>query len=537
MREMWSAAVVLALATAGLTGASEPACSVGIQSQDGAVCCPDSCGDCGSAEIQCGTLPGGYDQCCTEGVLAQSRPCSQFEPPCSLDTAAVKALPEEEPVPAQSSSLAMVLSDPTADQATRRLGGGDKFCVTGALLDVAKESNAVCANAKCKIAGTAQCDEDPLGASQCCPRTIKDKNRTCDKYPPPCVMNPERFIITAPVKSIKRPTTIGILPGPSMSLQQREKTYGVQFDSILMYTDVQGLNFMKQVKPYLDQGMKVQMVVELGDTYANIIAGKYDYWMQKFGETAARDGREVTLRMLHEFNGSWYKWCVFTPGTDNNMQLFKQAYKYVVTFMRKTKGNFKFQLSYAMRNGETPDGGRYTTPAKDFYTGLAPYVDEVCVSAYNLCGANDYTGSNASLEQILAPWYNQVRTFAPDKNICVAEMGSTGKCKGKAKWITQAWSALETKFTKISTFNWFLEDKPQLGRDWDLSSRSEIEAFHNGFRQFKKATAAPNAKPQRSRRKRTERRAPRKKVQKKGRRKRRSGRRKKRGGRARNVTV
>jgi hypothetical protein len=39
--------------------------------------------------------------------------------------------------------------------------------------------------------------------------------------------------------------------------------------------------------------------------FRDVANGKYDRALRKFGEAAARDGRRISVRLLHEMNGNW----------------------------------------------------------------------------------------------------------------------------------------------------------------------------------------------------------------------------------------
>jgi hypothetical protein len=65
---------------------------------------------------------------------------------------------------------------------------------------------------------------------------------------------------------------------------------------------MQEINF-EEVKAQLDDGREVQVVVEFRDKLSRIAGGAYDEPLLAFGQAVARDGRQVTMRMLHEFNG------------------------------------------------------------------------------------------------------------------------------------------------------------------------------------------------------------------------------------------
>ncbi|KAG5189206.1 glycoside hydrolase superfamily [Tribonema minus] len=179
----------------------------------------------------------------------------------------------------------------------------------------------------------------------------------------------------------------------------------------------------------IDAYGQVQLVIDFIDQEAHlkkIASGAYDSKLRAVGKDAAKDGRQIYVRMLHEMNGDWYNWRAFFG--DNTVGDFKNAYKHAVTVLRSMGANLKFQMSYVANNAS-----KKKTPFKDFYVG-DEYVDQVCTSAYNQCGAT--YPKNKFLEDVFGDFYTEVQTFTK-RPICIAEMSSTGCiCKGKPAWIT-----------------------------------------------------------------------------------------------------
>ncbi|KAG5180986.1 hypothetical protein JKP88DRAFT_279131 [Tribonema minus] len=423
-------------------------------------------------------------------------------------------------------------------------------------------------------------------------------------------------------KAVKRKTVVGVLPGPAMSLEKREKKYKVNFESELLYQRVQDMSWWS-VQDVLNSGKKVDLVIEFIDSYPNlgdIGKGKYDKYLKDFGKDAAADGRQINpgfafpvagvgvlsgeaavrvlpaamwqddqagLRQLEDpgyriscdptapmlaalhpgwraggsigdaagsmggaagstgnagagganctviasphiktigaisqaaaqqtpfvaayvvvlaevlpgqqlfkqsfatlptsggydgivkrvvrrlrddykkaavLTADWYPWGALRLG--NTKEEFKVAFVHVVTVLRSTGANFKYQMSYAMKNS-----GNDPTPLREFYVGKQ-YVDQICVSAYNLCGTK-YPDMR-SLATIFGSFYYQVTSFAPGTKLCMAEMGTTSYCGGKPQWIKDAWKSLAYQFTEVININWFLENKVALlGVDWDLNN-------------------------------------------------------------------
>jgi hypothetical protein len=60
-----------------------------------------------------------------------------------------------------------------------------------------------------------------------------------------------------------------------------------------------------RVDSYLDAGKKVDLVIEFTENYPclkDVANGKYDGYLWDFGKAAAKDGRQIYVRPLHEMN-------------------------------------------------------------------------------------------------------------------------------------------------------------------------------------------------------------------------------------------
>ncbi|KAG5180969.1 hypothetical protein JKP88DRAFT_279115 [Tribonema minus] len=390
-------------------------------------------------------LPNG-DPYCAQGVLTHD----------------VSPLPNGDPYCAQGVLTHDVSPSPN----------GDPFCALGVL------AHDVCCSGGCSKCGKPDCANDPLGAEHCCPQVIAAEALSCDIAGPPCLVNTDKPIVIDPT-AVRRKTSVQVLSGSESSLEDREGHYHMTFDGILVYLPVQNLNW-KWIVGFLDAGRNVDLVIEFVDSYSNladVAAGKYDRFLGKFGQAAADDGRVINIRPLHEFNGDWYPWGALRQG--NSMQDFLLAFKHVVTTLRATGANFKYQQSYAMKNANNDP-----TPLSEWYVG-DDYVDQVCVSAYNLCGVSYPT--NKPLASMYGSFYYQVLSFAPTKTQCIAEMSSTGHCEGKPQWLLDTWRSLAYQFTRVTVINWFLENKiDSLNRDWDLNSKADVEAWVEGYNEFEK---------------------------------------------------
>eukprot|EP00953_Heterococcus_sp_UTEX-ZZ885_P025740 13972-Heterococcus_DN1.PRE.1 len=97
------------------------------------------------------------------------------------------------------------------------------------------------------------------GANACCAGSITNAGRSCNWSQPPCIMSGSVASVQAPPanqNSVKRSVIVAVLPGPRLSMQQREQKYNIKFDAILMYQSIQQLNW-DWVANQLNNGKKV----------------------------------------------------------------------------------------------------------------------------------------------------------------------------------------------------------------------------------------------------------------------------------------
>jgi Glycosyl hydrolase family 26 len=118
-----------------------------------------------------------------------------------------------------------------------------------------------------------------------------------------------------------------------MSVYDREKQLdNVGLDGVVIFDILWKLNYTEIIKPYLDAGYKVVLNLEFVETFPNLNAtatGRYDKWLYDFAWQVTHDGRPITIRPLHEFNGNWYNWGTYS-GAGNSIESFKAAWMYVL---------------------------------------------------------------------------------------------------------------------------------------------------------------------------------------------------------------
>ncbi len=102
-----------------------------------------------------------------------------------------------------------------------------------------------------------------------------------------------------------RTLSVGVLPG-WRNVWAREHDYGLSFDRILFFADIKKLNY-EWCRNYLSAGYKVTLVLEFFADYANLDSigdGDYDYHIDRIARAVRDDGRQITIRTLHEINAS-----------------------------------------------------------------------------------------------------------------------------------------------------------------------------------------------------------------------------------------
>lgn len=433
----------------GMAYASDSSCSTGILSDN--VCCPKYCTACGGAN--CNYLPGGSSNCCKTNIKTANLSCDWNNPPCIVTSTA--------PPPANCNTL------------WSQCGGtdfsGSTCCVSGSKCNYVNAWYSQC------IVGSSNPAPAPAPTKAAAPAPTK----ATTPAPTKAVVAPAPSPPTS-LGSTRRKTAVSIILLPNT--YQREQQYGMHMDGIFTYQMIGNLHF-EWLTEYLTNFGTVQMVMEFTDSswtnLQSIANGSYDWQVAAFAQAAAKDGRTLYVRPLHEFNGDWYSWAAFRgnngdPGVEDR---FKAAFRRVVQVFRDNGAwNVKFQ--WAPNNWSTRGD---ISQIGTFYPGDA-YVDMCCFSAYNFGGSRWQTFSQA-----FGPTYKAITSFT-QKPICLGEGSAKSWDWGgdKAAWMTGAWQSLATEFPRVTHINWFFENK--WDGNWDLNTDAEIAAWKNGYWSFKDQT-------------------------------------------------
>ncbi len=189
----------------------------------------------------------------------------------------------------------------------------------------------------------------------------------------------------------------------------------------------------------------------------SITEGWYDYYFAEWARNIAKAKGTVLVRILHEFNGNWYPWCIVN--NDNNPQLYIKAYRHIVDIFKKNgAGNIKFV--WCPNSISTPqEGWNYFM---DAYPG-DEYVDFAGLDIFNGAGQTGVPQWRSFRHEGLDA-YALITQKLPHKPLLLCETSSrerfpeeTGYYTTKADWIKGQAEALKTDMSKFRLMVWFNE--------------------------------------------------------------------------------
>lgn len=203
-----------------------------------------------------------------------------------------------------------------------------------------------------------------------------------------------------------------------------------------------------------------------------LMSGKYDADIRKYGQAIAKFGKPIILRFAHEFNGDWYPWSMvdekLVPTTT-----YISAYRYVHQKIQEAGGT-NAQWVWAPN---VVNGGKNNLHLGDYYPGDA-YVDWIGMDGYNF-GTSQSWSRWQSFAEVFGDLYTWIEKVHPNKPIFISEMGTSATGGDKAAWITDMFYQLEHKFPNVKAFVWFNINKET---DWRFTdNQNSVEAFKKGL--------------------------------------------------------
>lgn len=210
-------------------------------------------------------------------------------------------------------------------------------------------------------------------------------------------------------------------------------------------------------------------------SYSDVLAGKWNKYIDTWATDAKTDGRDIFVRFGHEMNGDWYGWGgAQNGGNVNAPQQFIAMWRFVRgRFNAKGVNNVTWVWCPNHESVPQADWNR----AENYYPGDA-YVDWICADGYNW-GTSQTWSSWKTFDQVFRPIYSTLTTVAPSKPFMIGEFASSELGGSKAAWIADAANRIATQYPQIKAFVWFNMNKET---DWRVeSSASSLNAFKSAF--------------------------------------------------------
>ena len=211
-------------------------------------------------------------------------------------------------------------------------------------------------------------------------------------------------------------------------------------------------------------------------TYADLVAGTYDAYIQTSAKELHALGFPVMLRPFHEFNGTWYSWGLANQGADAAADTqFIAAWRHVVNIFRQNGAtNVKFVWCYNNASVPNATANPWNNPAHA-YPGDT-YVDWIATDAYNR--GSSAVGKWYTFDQVVSQAYGLAVSISTVKPVMLGELASNEYGDGgsmKATWISQMLGELQqpastNRYPHLRALLWFQSDTN--GYSYDNESTS-----------------------------------------------------------------
>ncbi len=181
----------------------------------------------------------------------------------------------------------------------------------------------------------------------------------------------------------------------------------------------------------------------------SIIAGKWDAYIDKWGDAAAAFKQPFFVSFANEANGTWFPWSghfygakTLIPNTNPQQyegpETYKKAYRHVVDRVRARGAHNVLWVFHMMNYSYPQDSWNY---AASYYPG-PDYVDWMGLSVYG----QQYFEDRWSPFPPLLDWpYKELAQLDPTKPIMLAEwgIGEFSKFGSKSNFINEAFESMK----------------------------------------------------------------------------------------------
>jgi beta-mannanase len=183
-----------------------------------------------------------------------------------------------------------------------------------------------------------------------------------------------------------------------------------------------------------------------------IIAGKWDDYINKWGDGAREFGKPMVVSFGNEMNGDWFPWSGWYYGADREIgpeqwqgpERFKTAYRYVVDHVR-ARGATNIKWMFHTNNYSSPVD--IWNSAAAYYPG-ADYCDWLGLSVYGQQFKDEPWANMISL----VDWpYEEMSRLDPEKPIMIAEWatGEFPRAGNKSAWVEEGLELFRTRYPRI----------------------------------------------------------------------------------------
>ena len=216
-------------------------------------------------------------------------------------------------------------------------------------------------------------------------------------------------------------------------------------------------------------------------SYADVLAGKWNKYIDTWANAAKANGRQIFLRFGHEMNGDWYGWGGARNGASlAATQQFVATWRYVRNRFTAA-GATNVTWVWCVNNESVPNAA--WNAIENYYPGDA-WVDWTCADGYNW-GTSQTVANGGwdshwqTFDEVFASTYQRVVTLAPSKPFMIGEFASSEVGGNKAAWIADAAARMKAGYPQLRAFTWFNYNKET---DWRVeSSTASLNAFKTAF--------------------------------------------------------
>src|ERR1051325_11841003 len=225
-----------------------------------------------------------------------------------------------------------------------------------------------------------------------------------------------------------------------------------------------------------------------------ILAGKWDAYIDKWADSAREFGHPMIVAFGDEMNGAWFPWsgnyyggAELDPENHNakGPEVFRRAFRYVVNRVR-AHGATNIKWMFHTNNYSYPLETWNLAPA--YYPG-SDYVDWLGLSVY---GQQFKDEPNPDIPSLLDWPYQELCGLDPHKPIMIAEW-ATGEFPfpadqpglHKPQWIKQALDSFRTRYPRVKAAVYWHERWQNLDQSYSNlrvnSSVESLQAYREGI--------------------------------------------------------